>query len=166
MVDHLHLDSTMNQEEVGRGASLSIGPEFPPGFENFINGVGPLNQADKQGMPLDIEEVENSVVKENEIDHSTEESNGALLSSEEKVPQTPLLGSNSNRMFDDLEGAVPCEEDLVEARISWDIGKTLGCKVSDEKAMICALAKVSDCQDFVLPRKRGRPRKRRGRSKD
>ena len=58
----------------------------------------------------------------------------------------------------------PCEEDLVEARISWDIGKSLGCKVSNEKAMICALAKVLDIQ--VLPRKRGRSRKNKDRSID
>ena len=32
-------------------------------------------------------------------------------------------------------------------------------KVSHEKAMVVALARVHECQDFVLPRRRGHPRK-------
>ena len=60
---------------------------------------------------------------------------------------------------DDDKEVIPEEEDLVEARISWDVGKFLGLKVKNDKAMIDALAKVKECQDFVMPRKRGRPRK-------
>ena len=54
------------------------------------------------------------------------------------------------------------EEDLVEAQNSWIVGKALGFKVSNEKAMIDALSKVKECQDFSLPRRRGYPRKNRG----
>ena len=57
---------------------------------------------------------------------------------------------------------MPAEEDLVEARISWDMGKIMGFNISNDEAMIKALAKVKECQDFVLPRRRGRPRKKKG----
>ena len=40
---------------------------------------------------------------------------------------------------------VPFEEDLVEARVSWDLGKAMGLKVSNDKAMVAALAKVQKC---------------------
>ena len=51
---------------------------------------------------------------------------------------------------------MPDEDDLVEAHITWDIGKTLGLQAINEKAVADALAKIQDCQDFVLPRRRGR----------
>ena len=70
-----------------------------------------------------------------------------------------MLELSSNQLNDDLECGMPSEEDLVEARIAWEVGKTLGCKVSNEEAMIRALANIPEHQDFVLPRKRGRPRK-------
>ena len=54
----------------------------------------------------------------------------------------------------------------MEAQVSWDIGKTLGLMVSNDKAMIAALAKVKDCQDFVIPRRRGRTRKAKNRNRD
>ena len=54
----------------------------------------------------------------------------------------------------------------MEARITWDMGKNMGFKVSNEMSMIKALAKVHDCQDSILPRRRGRPRKVKNRSAD
>ena len=58
---------------------------------------------------------------------------------------------------------VPNDEDLMEAQVSWDLGKVLGLQVSNERAMVGALAaKVQECQDFVLPRRRDRPRKNKG----
>ena len=128
--------------------------------------VGPSSHNHKQEMPLEIFEGDKSLEKGNDIDQITEELHESFPSSIEKVPQTPELESSSSRLNDDLESVVSCEEDLVEARITWDIGKTLGCKVSNEKAMICALAKLPEYQDFVLPRKRSRPRKNKCRSKD
>ena len=35
------------------------------------------------------------------------------------------------------------EEDLVEAKVSWDVGEALGLRVSNKRAMIVALSKVS-----------------------
>ena len=58
-----------------------------------------------------------------------------------------------------IEDEVLCEKDLVEAQVSWDIGETLGLKVNNKKVMIEVLAKVQDCQDFVIPRRRGPPKK-------
>ena len=45
-------------------------------------------------------------------------------------------------------------------------GEVFGFEVSNEKAMVAAIAKVKDCQDFVLPRRRGRPKKKKGRVED
>ena len=61
---------------------------------------------------------------------------------------------------------MPIEDELVEAKVTWDIGKTLGCQVNNEEAIIKALTKVHNCQDFILPRKRGLPRKNKEKSKN
>ena len=57
--------------------------------------------------------------------------------------------------MNDIELEVSWEEKLAKAKVIWDPGKTLGLMVSNEKAMVAALAKV---QDFILPRRRGCPR--------
>ena len=90
---------------------------------------------------------------------------GNCSSSVERVPQTPLLESNSTWLSEANEDTLLVEEDLVGTQISWNVGKTLGLKVNNEEALTAALAKVDECQDFVLPRKRGRPRKNKGLSK-
>lgn len=58
----------------------------------------------------------------------------------------------------------PWEENLVEAKITWDMGKTMGFKVSNEMAIVEALTRIPECQDFVIPRKRGRPMKKKGKN--
>ena len=60
-----------------------------------------------------------------------------------------------------IEVVTPWEENLVQAHITWDIGRTLGLKVSNDMAMIKALARVPECQDFVILRKREHPRKKK-----
>ena len=57
---------------------------------------------------------------------------------------------------------IPKDEDLVEAKVAWDLGKFLGLEVSNDEAMIAALSKVKDCQDFVLLKKRGQTKKNKG----
>ena len=94
-----------------------------------------------------------------------EESHGSFSSSVEKVPQTLVIDLISFTQREDNEVVVPLEEDLVEARVSWDIGKALGLKVGNDKAMVVALAKVQECQDFVLQRRRDHPRKNKGQTK-
>ena len=61
---------------------------------------------------------------------------------------------------------LPFEKDLVEAQNSWNIGKALGLKVSNENAIIEAISKVRECQDFSLPMRRGRRKKNKGCSLD
>ena len=61
---------------------------------------------------------------------------------------------------------LPFDEELVEAQNTWDVGKVLGFKVSNELAMVEALSKVSECQDFSLPTRRRHPRRYKGSSKD
>ena len=39
---------------------------------------------------------------------------------------------------------MPNEEDLMEAQLAWDIGKVLGLRVSNEKAMIDVISKVCE----------------------
>ena len=43
----------------------------------------------------------------------------------DEVPQTPTLKSNANIQNDDIEDVMSWEEKLVEARIIWDVGKTV-----------------------------------------
>ena len=108
---------------------------------------------------------ENSLKEKNEADQSFGESLCSFSNLVEKVLQTPTLESLSVMQRDDNEVEVSCEEDLVEAQVSWDIGTTLGLKVSNEKAMFAALAKVQGFQYFVIPRRRGHPRKNKDRTK-
>ena len=54
---------------------------------------------------------------------------------------------------------LPFDEELVEAQNMWNIGKALGLKDSNELAMVEALSKVKEFQDFSLPQKRSRLRK-------
>ena len=73
------------------------------------------------------------------------------------------MDSSSGQNRDDKNDIISDEEDLVEVRICWDVGKFLGLKVGNDKAMIASLVKVNQCQDFVMPRKRGRPKKNKSR---
>ena len=74
---------------------------------------------------------------------------------EEKVPQTPLIDfSVSIQGAENEEEEALNEHDLVEAQVTWGLGKELELKVGDEKTIIAALSKVREVQDFVLPRKR------------
>ena len=74
---------------------------------------------------------------------------------EEKVPQTPLIDfSVSIQGAENEEEEALNEDDLVEAQVTWGLGKELELKVGDEKTIIAALSKVREVQDFVLPRKR------------
>lgn len=80
----------------------------------------------------------------------------------DKGPQTPVVVSESNIQSDDIEVVTLWEESLVEARLTWDLRKTLGLKTSNELAVIEALAKGSKCLNFVIMRKWRRPRKKKG----
>ena len=83
----------------------------------------------------------------------------SVSASLEKVPQTPVFESELAEHIDEIEEDLTDGENLVEARVTWDLGKALGLRGSNEKSIIDALAKMHDCQDLVLPRRRGRPRK-------
>ena len=56
--------------------------------------------------------------------------------SAEKVTETPVLESNTSFHSGRIEIVLPFEEDLVEVQNMWNIGKTLGLKVNNERAMI------------------------------
>ena len=159
VVNHPHLGSKTCPKELGHGKSSSSGPEYPPGFENGLEVVRPSNQTITQTKGGERCDYENDLEKRIEGDQSSGDSHGSTPRSVEEVPQTPVLESNSIRLYDDLDCGMPNEEDLVEAKIAWEVGKTLEYEVSNKEAMICALAKLPENQDFVLPRKRGRPRK-------
>ena len=49
---------------------------------------------------------------------------------------------------------IPTEEELVEAQITWDIGKMLGLQVSNENAVIAALSKMHEVQDCLTLKER------------
>ena len=61
MVVHTHIDSNPCTREMGRGETFSSGPEFPPGFEDFIDVVGPSSHNHKREMPLEIFEGDKSL---------------------------------------------------------------------------------------------------------
>ena len=113
----------------------SSGQAIPPGFEDFVAAGGPSNQLRKQDGVLGTNVLETMLEEGN---HSSEGSE--FSSSVEKVLQYPLIESNPNWNSD--EAAMPDEDDVVEAQITWDIGKTLGLQAINEKAVVDALAKI------------------------
>ena len=158
--NHLLLLDATRASELGHIESRCSGPECPPGFEDFLDASrAPQDQNQEQGVSARFIEHENILEMRFETDQNSGEP--YCSSSVEKVPQTPLFESESLWQREENEIVMPVEEDLVEAQITWDLGKTLGLQVENEKAVVTALAKIRDCQDFVLPRKRGRPRKKK-----
>ena len=145
----------LRSNDLSLGESVCSGPEYPLGFEGFCDVGGHSNGPQVQYGALEC-------VNSLKVGNETKQSYGESPSSVEKVPQTPLFESSSNLQSDVNEVVVLFEEDLVKAQISWDIGKALRFKVSNEKVMINALSKVKDCQDFSLSRRSGRPRKNKG----
>ena len=125
----------------------------------------PSNRPHLQNVTMENFVCENSETEKNETDQSFGDSLWSNSNTIDKVPETLMLESLLDIQSEDNEVQMPCEEDLVEVRVTWDIGKTLGLSVSNEKAMFDALAKVQECQDFVIPRRRGRPRKNKDRTK-
>ena len=159
---HSPLAFYTSTNELGFEEPGCSGPEYPPGFDDFIGVVGFFDWAKMQCVSKENFECENSLEEGNEADQSFRESHGSFSNLVEKVPETPMLESISILKRDDNEVVEPIKEDLVE--VSWDVGKILWLKVSNEKAMIAALAKVQECQDFVLLRRRGCPNKNKGRT--
>ena len=136
---------------MGRGEPTDSKLDCPLDFEGIIGETGLSKRDHLQGMLVDNMEGDNSAKKGIDFDQC----DGESFVSVEKVPQTPLFDFNSNRRWGDYGAVIPFEEDLMEARISWDVGKILGLKVSNEKTMVTSLSKVHECQDFVFPKKKG-----------
>ena len=134
---------------------------LPPGFEHFAGVDGPSSKAHFQLGTTEIGECVNSLEVGNEEDHYSSISLGSSSELAAMVSQTPLSGTDPTLLSGAIEIVLPFEEELVEAQKSWNIGKDLGLKVSNEVAMVDALAKIKECQDFSLPRKRGRQRKKK-----
>ena len=141
------------------------GPIFPPGFEDCCGVFGPSRRTQVHSVDSPLGEAGGSKAGQKQ-NQERDSSPYSTSSSVDKVPQTPCFESESPLHKDVVENVVAYEEDLVETQITWDVGKTLGLRVSDDRAMVAALAKVQELQDFVLPRRRGRPRKNKGKSKD
>ena len=73
-----------------------------------------------------------------------------------------MFESGSNFQGGAIEIVLPLEEELMEAQNTWNIGATLGVTTSNEIAMLDALSKIRECQDFSLPKRRRRTRKNKG----
>ena len=161
--DHQVLGAVASLYEVGLEEPACSGPELPPGFEKWIGTGGLRDTVNRHCGSLEYFKYTNALEEGIEEEQSIGESHGSFSNSIEKIPKTPLLESLSILNRDVNEDVILDEEDLVEAWVSWKVGKVLELKISNDKAMIDALAKVKECQDFVLPRKRGRPRKNKDR---
>ena len=158
------VEANPNCCKLGSGFQSSSGPDIPLGFENIWVAKSVMGHEKNQERMLVTMGQEKKMGKRIDFEHSIEES--FYSTSADRTPQTPLVESNLNRHGEIEEFVMPIEDELVEAKVIWDIGKTLGCQVNNEEVMSKALATVHDCQDFVLPRKRGRPKKNKGKSKN
>ena len=78
------------------------------------------------------------------------------------VPQSPLSVIEQDIQGGEIKIVLPFEEELVEVQNTWNIAMVIGLKTSYELAVIDYLSKIKDCQDFTLPRKRGRCKKNKG----
>ena len=89
---------------------------FEPGFQG--GRIGSVENT----------EHENSLEEGIKADQRCGDSICSFSNSREKISLTPLLESISTSHREVKEDVVPFEVDLVEAQISWDIGKALGPK--------------------------------------
>ena len=137
----------------------SSGPNCPPGFEFLVDDTGLSRKDQEQCMKLGNGKVQELLVNGKDTLQNVGEDSYSISASLEKVPQTPVFESELAEHIDEIEEDLTDGENLVEARVTWDLGKALGLRGSNEKSIIDALAKMHDCQDLVLPRRRGRPRK-------
>ena len=80
----------------------------------------------------------------------------------EEAPKTPIFETEDNGQSGMIEIVLPFEEDLEDEQYTWNIGKALGLKCNNERAMLEGLAKVKECKDFSLPRRRRRQKKSKG----
>ena len=147
---------------LGQRMLVSSGPACPLGFENFRGVDGLSNRAQLQGGPMEFIVCEKSMEDGIEASHSSNVSFGSCSNSTEIVPLTPVFKSSSKFQSGVIEVVLPFEEELAESQNSWNIGKAIGLKVSNELAMIDTLSKVKERQDFTVPRRRGCPRKNKG----
>ena len=117
---------------------------MPLRFENFLAKVGPLSWVEEVSKTDDrcVGGSNLDKVASADLDHGVPSCLNSF--SIEEVPQTPIFESEFLFLWEGIEDIVPNNEDLVEVKISWDVGKTLGLQVSDEGAMIAALAKVQE----------------------
>ena len=141
----VHSRPHTNMQELDFGELANCGPTYPFGFKDYIGGVGPFNWAQVQCVSNEYIGDKNSLEEGIEVDQSYEESFYSISNSIEKVPQTPMLESVSTLQREDNEVMVPDKVDLMDAQISWDIGKILGLQVSNKKAMIAMIDKVQEC---------------------
>ena len=85
------------------------------GFEDYIGVVGPSDRAQVQCVSNENIVRKNSLEEGNEANQSYEESHCSISNSVEKVPQTPMLESESTLQREDIEVVVLDEEDFVES---------------------------------------------------
>ena len=148
--------------ELGQRPSVCSGPSCPPGFEDYVCEMGLNIRSQVQDGSMEFLEGVKSL-EDGEVDSlSCEVSNSSCTNSTEKGPQTPVLESSVFVHCDAIEVVLPFDEELVEAQNTWNVGKALGLKLSNELAMVEALSKVRECQDFSMPTRRRRPKKNKG----
>ena len=131
--------------ELGPREDVSSGPDCPRGFEFLIGDDELSSEVHTQIKAMGSLDCGNSLQNGNETDESLGVFHGFSPDSIEKVPQTLLFESGPIVQSGIIEIVLPFEEKLVEAQKSWNIGKAWRITVSNELAMIDALAKVKEC---------------------
>ena len=153
------VDSCSSFSVLGQPNHTREGLDSHIGTENLLDMDGAA-----KGVQTQFGILENSVSLDNgSVDKvSFKPTHGSSPILAENVPKTSLLNLDSNLQSGAIEIVLPFEEELVEAQNVWNIGKALGISVSNELAAIEAISKVKECQDFFLPRRRGRGKKNKG----
>ena len=141
--------------------------DVPPGFKH-LHPRSIAQHVDPMMVEAHLRNEEASFIDENRGIRNPEMEISIYLESdkEERVPLTPLAayGAQDEEAVqidtrNELVATIPDEEDLIKAQVTWGIGKEMGLRVNDEGAMLKALSKVKEVQDFNVTRKRGRPKK-------
>ena len=148
---HFHMVHNSGRIEMGRKESLCSGSSYPPSFEIGFESNGKSKQRKQEAKNQGVE---------SDSEQNSERSECSNSFSIKKVPQTLIFEPNIVVQRNCDEDAIQIDEELVEAQITWDLGMMLGLRASNEEAVRAALSKVHEVQDFVIPRKRGRLRKK------
>ena len=134
---------------------ISSGPELPPGFENFTR------PNDHMGLILvgSMEALSKLASSPVLMQVGLEDERSSAC---DGVPETPTTRiAPTTALQDSSRGRILDEDALVEAQVTWELGKQVGLTGRNNEEIITVLSILDKNQGIGTAKKKGRPRKKK-----